>query len=433
LGSCDALKRSGPPNSPSSSRDATREPRRDRYELGATPAERHSKMSHSVRLFSHFPLEFAGGGERFATLLGDGLTDAGWRFEMYSDARTRVINRRSPSEVRSDSVGFDYRVVPFRDYAVPVSRPLLRPCPPLELISRETTNLMLIDRPPPIAFLRRVAESDLRLCFLIHGLAPEDRGRGSPEVAGYQWLVRQYLYSGRQWLRRPQFSYQTLTRATRHFLTRLGIPGDQIEVIPNGIPFVEYGEPSETSQFKVVFLGRLERVTKGIDFLAAAIARLLPDAPRDFSISIVGSGRDSDLLSRFAGHPQVRICGYLPDVEKRATLADSSLMLVTSRVEPFSIASIEALASGVPILTTPSSGPSEIVSSDGRFGSVVAMTPSAFATEIIKMYERWRTNPRSYLETRVRIRELARRIYDSPRMIERYASLIERLGQQRFR
>jgi glycosyltransferase involved in cell wall biosynthesis len=98
----------------------------------------------------------------------------------------------------------------------------------------------------------------------------------------------------------------------------------------------------------VLFVGRLEPVKNPGRFLE--VARRVPEA----KFVVVGDGSLRDRLHA----PGVTFLGARDDA--RALLARAELLLVTSDSEGLSIAVLEALAAGTPVVSTPVSGMQEL-------------------------------------------------------------------------
>ena len=90
-------------------------------------------------------------------------------------------------------------------------------------------------------------------------------------------------------------------------------------------------------------------------FLAADAARRLPHASRVRVVHLgaaLDAGADVHARREMAENPRYRWLGPRRRSEALATLAGSALLVITSRAEGGSNALSEALASGVPVLST---------------------------------------------------------------------------------
>ena len=111
----------------------------------------------------------------------------------------------------------------------------------------------------------------------------------------------------------------------------------------------------------IVCLARLEP-EKGLPTLIdamALVARALPDAV----CLVAGRGSSGSALREYiAGMqpvPPVRLLGFVEDT--LSLLAASDLCVLPSTAEPFGLSLVEAMALGVPVVSTRAGGPMEIV------------------------------------------------------------------------
>jgi len=146
-----------------------------------------------------------------------------------------------------------------------------------------------------------------------------------------------------------------------------GYPAEQIHIVPNGIgPALprqdralarqKLGLPAEA--FCVLFVGTgWER--KGLKFAIEAVERLGKDA------LLVVAGRGPQ--ARYAS-AQARFLGPISDLSALFSAAD--VFTLPTIYDPFSNACLEALAAGLPVVTTTANGFSEIIT-PGIHGHVV--------------------------------------------------------------
>ena len=102
---------------------------------------------------------------------------------------------------------------------------------------------------------------------------------------------------------------------------------------------------------KLVFVGRVT-LEKEIDVIIRALARL--DTALDASFTIVGDGDQRKNLEKLVAElgltNRVRFTGRVSDEELRGNLTDASVFVIASIAELQSIATMEAMASGLPIV-----------------------------------------------------------------------------------
>jgi len=150
-----------------------------------------------------------------------------------------------------------------------------------------------------------------------------------------------------------------------------GFPGEAIDLIRNGIRVSEFGpaplkRAAARSQLHlaetdiaVLFLGSgWER--KGLRFAIATVESLRDDRLR---LLVAGRGNQGRFRSR-----KVHFFGEVGDV--RPLLSAADIFLLPTLYDPFSNASLEAMAAGLPVVTTRANGCSEIIE-EKIHGSIV--------------------------------------------------------------
>ncbi len=126
----------------------------------------------------------------------------------------------------------------------------------------------------------------------------------------------------------------------------LGVDPARVHVVPNGVDVPpDPAGPAGATPPRVGSLGRLT-AQKGYDVLLAALRRL--DVP--FEAVIGGAGRDGDALRAAAAGLPVTFPGWVSDV--RGFLAGLDLFVVSSRVEAGPLVLVEAMAEGLPCVST---------------------------------------------------------------------------------
>ena len=177
-------------------------------------------------------------------------------------------------------------------------------------------------------------------------------------------LKRLYLrFLERANLRGAQFiAFNAPEEKEASFYSELGL------VIPNGIDPAEFADMPPAGSFRsrypqlkdkllFVFLGRLDVQQKGLDNLIPAFARLRRNYPAAHLI-LAGPNEDSGLDSVGALAKEKHIedaitfTGLIAGKDKLAALQDADVFVLPSRFEGLSIALLEALFVGLPVLVT---------------------------------------------------------------------------------
>lgn len=159
-------------------------------------------------------------------------------------------------------------------------------------------------------------------------------------------------------------------------------PAERIKVVYNGVPRRELPERAEArarfglkeGTLAVVFVGSgWER--KGLRFAIEAV-----DRAKLNNIKLLVAGRGNQRA--YGGSERVQFLGPVQGTE--ALLAAADLFLLPTLYDPFSNASLEAVAAGVPVLTTKDNGVSEIIASGSQgevFGGAEEVDAMAAALE----------------------------------------------------
>ncbi len=159
----------------------------------------------------------------------------------------------------------------------------------------------------------------------------------------------------------------------------------EIQVIHNGISCEEFHPPDTAREesYTLVFVGRLIK-QKGITYLLQAMAQLRGAYP-SLRAYIVGDGPLRDELSAEAGAlgigGQVSFEGFVPHEELLAYYQKAHVFVLPSLNEALGNATHEALASGLPIITT-NTGAAELVDGNG------IVVPKEDASAIAQALER---------------------------------------------
>ena len=200
-------------------------------------------------------------------------------------------------------------------------------------------------------------------------------------------------------LKRVVFVSEPLRRTV---LDAVPLRPDLAEVIPNGIDAARFASGDGRSfraefgiapdEFVVGTVATPGRAAKGLDIFLEVAALLRKRLPR-IRFVIVGDlalGRGTELLEQRAAlglDNDVIMTGFREDVA--AALASFDVYALTSRTEGFSISLVEAMASGLPVVSTRCGGPEQILK-DGVTGLLVE---NESATAVASAIERFRANP----------------------------------------
>jgi len=129
---------------------------------------------------------------------------------------------------------------------------------------------------------------------------------------------------------------------------------------------VFYPQPDASKQWDIAFLGRLESM-KAVDLFPEMLSLLKSDFPSlRFLMTGEGSLRNQ-LLDDFERKDVSDMVDYLGVVNTEQVpnlINQSRVFIYPSREEPFGLSILEAMACGVPVVTTIVFGPSEIITNN---------------------------------------------------------------------
>ncbi len=166
----------------------------------------------------------------------------------------------------------------------------------------------------------------------------------------------------------------------------------KIRVVPNGVILYLNGQmrhsPKLRHRKKIVFLGEIGKRKGAYDLIEAI--RILNDNGFSLQCVLCGDGETEKLrkevekknLSSFISIP-----GWVDDEEKLKLLREAYIYILPSYHEGMPMSILEAMGTGLPVISTPVGGIPEVVE-DGYNGFLVPPgRPDALARRIRKLYE----------------------------------------------
>lgn len=190
---------------------------------------------------------------------------------------------------------------------------------------------------------------------------------------------------------------------TRSTLVDSGVPYDNIHVIPYGVETSLFPMrptyPPLDQPFTIIFVGQMMQ-RKGISYLLDAI-RLLKS--KNIRVILCGRGFvDKNLLNQYSDIDFELNIGLSREglLEK---LHSSHIFILPSSIEGFGHVILEAMSTGLPIVTTPHTCGPDVIE-EGQHGFIVPIrSPEAIAEKITWAIE----NPQELAEMGVRAHERA--------------------------
>jgi glycosyltransferase involved in cell wall biosynthesis len=213
-----------------------------------------------------------------------------------------------------------------------------------------------------------------------HDDRPNIHGAPAARLAGIRRVIHTRHHQGVHLSRRQQWLVRLASVCNHRFVcishdsavyaAQQGIARRRLHVIHNGIDVDRFAYRGPEEKGYAIVVARLAP-QKGIHYLLDAVPRIVSQCP-DFTLHIAGEGPCRAELEqqtdRLGIRERVQFLGEVHDVPER--LAKARLFLLPSLTEGISLTLLEAMARGLPVLTTLVGGNPEVVE-DGQTGLLV--------------------------------------------------------------
>jgi len=168
---------------------------------------------------------------------------------------------------------------------------------------------------------------------------------------------------------------------------------DEIVILPNGIELEKFKDiylmEQESIKKTIIFVGTLKSV-KGVKYLIKAMKIITEKSP-DTSLLIVGDGQEKEKLETLVQElnlqNSIRFAGKVTNEQIPKYMAQADLFVLPSLSEGFPLVVVEAMASGLPIVTTNVRGLPEIVQNGENGFNVEPKNPEDLAEKILLILE----------------------------------------------
>lgn len=379
-----------------------------------------------VKVYSEFPLAYYGGGERFIINLSNAFISRNVPTSIVENSCSRVLTK-----VTDDFIKTITRVQIRREcfHRVGYTKYFVTFLPNLSNNDMVQISLIFIRRVPKKSYLRKIDRGEQKVVFCLHGIALEQLRLTNPLIMVHQIIIRSGLRRLAGFLNYSKAIYaQTLTPLTNDYLRIKGASRNSLFTIENGIK-VENGMPERVDEFfQVIFLGRIENLSKGIGILRKVI-EISHTKGLQIRFVIIGSGSDEKMLHNLPKNATYQ--SFVSESIKNHNLAKSNLMIVTSNLDPFPVVPMEGLIYGLPIVTTPSSGPSYVVSKNRIFGKISTFRPADIVSDINSYYTMWMNDKSRYYELKSDIARSAKGSFSENSMIMDYLKMVRNVSSGR--
>ncbi len=372
-----------------------------------------------VRIYSEFPLTYYGGGERLILMIYQKLRQILIQVSIVENTSHR-LEKRVPEEIIKNAVGSDLKAINFHRFGFPGF--LYQDIPPLDELTFSSNSISLIfaRRIPPRSVLRKLKTSSNRFIFCLHGIALERFRLTLFLIMVHQVVVRFQLRTLSHFADRNIY-IQCLTPNIVSYLQGRGANERNIFLIENQFSSNIVEIKMNNDFFKVIFIGRFNNLSKGINFLSNVI-RNVNRKEANIEFVIIGTGPDHHIINKVEAN--VRILGNVTEEEKTNEMMNSNLGIITSNLEPYPRVALEFLTSGIPIVSTPTAGPSHIIGKDEFFGKISSFRAEEFAEDILNYYNAWHKDKLQYYDIRLKIAERAKEMFKVEEMLDMYSKMI---------
>ena len=184
----------------------------------------------------------------------------------------------------------------------------------------------------------------------------------------YQWT---YSFLNAYW---EKFAFQrariliAVSESIKRELIEVGVPEEKIQVVSNGVDVEEFRPAIAVNQSRqqfglpekvslALFVGEFKTNRKNLDTVLKALVNVT-----SLHLAVVGSIDNSpypQLARQLDVNERVHFLGYRSDIAQ--IMQNVDFFVFPSRYEPFGMVVSEAMASGLPVITTAASGVAAIV------------------------------------------------------------------------
>ena len=299
-----------------------------------------------------------------------------------------------------------------------------------------------------IGVLASTSSRKVPLVYTCHSLSFEEYiSRSSSPKNPINWLLHHLQASARKLVEKTVLNRSdqivALSEYTCKKLERTyNLSPSKVSVIPGGVDLERFKPSMNKTEIRTglnlprdrnILLTVRNLVPRmGLANLISAFKTLLSER-RDLFLVIGGEGPLAQALKRkveeYGIASSVYFAGYIPDNQLHSYYQMADLfVLPTKELEGFGMVTIEALASGLPVLGTPVGGTKEILAHLGPEFLFADSNPVSLADLILKTIKRWDDDPEGYNEISQECRHVAERYYSWEAHIDRLENLFNRMA-----
>ena len=281
------------------------------------------------------------------------------------------------------------------------------------------------------AVIRSDSCKKIRKVYTCHSLAFEEYASRNVKPDSFaKKIVHSLHLASRKWIEKKVLNQSdliiALSQYTRDKLINIhGVPDGKIAVIPGGIDLERFHPPADRKAVKeslgfprdkIILLTVRNLVPRmGLENLIIAMKEIVGSLP-DIYLIIGGDGPLKDdlvMMSRSMNlDHHINFTGFIPEeaLPEYYRAADI-FILPTIELEGFGLVTLEALASGTPVLGTPVGGTKEILGEFDKSFLFQDMSHESISSLIIEMCHEYLNQPDKWQLDSQRCRHFAEKYY----------------------
>lgn len=297
------------------------------------------------------------------------------------------------------------------------------------------------------------APSETARVYTCHSLAFEEYISRSPVPRNAQERLTHWCHvAARRIVERVVLNRSdhilVLSEYTRQkLLTTHGVAAVKISVLPGGVDLERFRPPDEKRSIRsslglpeknrILFTVRNLEPRMGLENLISAFRAVL-GRYKDVLLVIGGDGplgpSLEDQAKREGLDDFVRFVGFIPEEQLPTYYQAADLFILPTReLEGFGLVTVEALASGLPVLGTPVGGTKEILTRLGSDHLFEDLTPASMARGIIRALDHWCKDSQTYKHVSHACRAVAEQYYSWDLHVSRLEELFCRVIERHVR
>lgn len=242
-------------------------------------------------------------------------------------------------------------------------------------------------------------EMQFRNLSHLHNHSPQSSGNVTllaAEMGGFTFSLTLHgpyvFFSAEQWHLREKLNRALFISCISHFARSQGMLYASLETWSR-MHIIHCGVNSDQFQLvthqgighRLLYVGRLA-TTKGLPILLESLASLKSTFP-NLVLTVVGDGTDKlvlqEIVSRLGIQEAVEFVGYQSQSKVREYMQQTDILVLPSFAEGIPVVLMEAMAAGLPVVTTRIAGINELVE-DGVSGYLVPPGDMTSLAEAIK-------------------------------------------------